>query len=178
MTKLNAMGGSAYHRAKLIDNFLAHIGDWWLVGTGSSEGWGFLTEDVANQFLYIGSAGGILGIILYLWIFVVAFKRIGYSLQMPSAPVYCKFLLWALGSILVAHLITFLGTAYWDQMRFILYLHFAMTASTTSLINASYPPEDHFEHSDDELSKEPTLHALLSNVGVAKLGIRQIQITG
>ena len=26
-------GGSGWHRAMLIDNFIRHFGDWWLVGT-------------------------------------------------------------------------------------------------------------------------------------------------
>lgn len=161
MARLNPMGGSAYHRARLMDHFVAHLDDWWLFGTRSNAQWGYLTEDVANYFLYIGAAGGILGILLFVWIFVIAFKRIGFSLQLPNAPADCKFLLWAFGSILVAHLVTFVGTSYWDQMRFILYLHFAMIASTSSLVSSIDAPEDHAEQSNEEISKEPALNVHL-----------------
>jgi hypothetical protein len=36
-----AGGSSGYHRAMLIDTFLRHFGDWWLLGTKDAFSWGW-----------------------------------------------------------------------------------------------------------------------------------------
>jgi hypothetical protein len=53
-----SMGGSGYHRAMLIDNFIHHFGEWWLVGTQNNAAWGFDMWDVDNAYVAAGSAGG------------------------------------------------------------------------------------------------------------------------
>lgn len=134
--RLNPMGGSAYHRAKLIDHFVANFGEWWLFGTRDNAEWGgggYMTHDVANHLLRMGTAGGILAIIIFLITFVVAFKGIGRLVAESKTPPASRFLLWALGGVLFAHLVTFIGLSYWDQMRFVLYVHIGLVASAISI---------------------------------------------
>ena len=137
LTRFNAMGGSAYHRAKLIDHFVANFGEWWLVGTRSNADWGgggFMMLDVANHFLRMGTNGGILAILIFLLMFATAFKSIGQLIREPATPESWKFMLWAFGCVLFAHLVNFFGISYWDQMRYILYVHFAIIAATIAII--------------------------------------------
>ena len=52
-------GNSAYHRAMLVDQFVKHFWDWWLIGVPSTKTWGWDMWDQANQFVAEGFSGGL-----------------------------------------------------------------------------------------------------------------------
>ena len=90
----------------------------------------------------MGTNGGILAILIFLLMFASAFKSIGQLIREPATPTSWKFMLWAFGCVLFAHLVNFFGISYWDQMRFILYVHLAMIAAAISIIqNLNYSHE-------------------------------------
>src|SRR5438445_275260 len=70
-------GASAFHRYELLDSFIRHAGDWWLIGTESTEGWGYLTDDVAITYCIIAKHAGILGLFLFIRLFILGFRDIG-----------------------------------------------------------------------------------------------------
>ncbi len=49
---------SGYHRAMLVDTFIRHFGEWWLIGTNNNANWGFDMWDLSNQFVAEGVTGG------------------------------------------------------------------------------------------------------------------------
>ncbi len=51
-------GSSSYHRAELIDLFIRHFFEWWLIGIKSSGAWGWDMWDTQNQFVNVGESGG------------------------------------------------------------------------------------------------------------------------
>ena len=51
---------SSYHRYMLIDNFIRHFGDWWLLGNRNYASWGFDMWDTCNQYVVYGLSGGLL----------------------------------------------------------------------------------------------------------------------
>lgn len=134
--RLNPMGGSAYHRARLVDLYLIRIDEWWLFGTRSNTEWtgSGMTHDVANHLLRIATDGGLLALIIFLLVIFSALKVITGLLRDGRTSEESKVMLWALGALLFTHFVTFYGISYWGQMRFVLPMHLALVASSTVII--------------------------------------------
>src|ERR1035438_4426749 len=47
-------GSSGYHRAELVDNFIRHFTEWWLIGTDNAGNWGWDLWDQQNQYVQTG----------------------------------------------------------------------------------------------------------------------------
>lgn len=110
-------GSDGWHRSFLIDRAIFNFFDWWLVGTKSTESWGFSLWDITNQYIFEGTRGGILTMLLFITIIVRCFRAVGRSVRaaetqyLPS--VYLS--IWALGAALIAHVVTFFSVSYFDQ---------------------------------------------------------------
>lgn len=109
------LGGSGYHRAMLIDTFVRHFFDWFLIGTRDNRNWGYEMFDVDNAYVGAGLTGGLLGFILFLAIFVYGYKMIGEARSAAEESRRDARFIWAIGSALFANSIAFLGIAYFDQ---------------------------------------------------------------
>lgn len=135
-------GSTGYHRAYLIDRALANLSDWWLVGTKSTVLWADPDQhlfDVTNQYLVLGSRGGVITMMLFIWIIVRCFRAVGLSLRAAELREsrYRQFTVWALGAALFAHTITYLSVSYFDQNIVNWYLLLAMISSVNgSLVTA------------------------------------------
>jgi hypothetical protein len=126
------LGGSGYHRAMLIDNFVRNIGDWWLVGTQNNANWGWDMWDVDNTFVVAGQSGGLVTFILYLAIFVYAYKFIGAARKRAELAAQDERLIWALGSTLFATTVAYFGIVYFDQSFLLWYGLLAMIAAASA----------------------------------------------
>jgi hypothetical protein len=125
-------GGSAGHqRAELIDNFVNHFGDWWLIGTKDNGSWGFLMMDVSNQYVAAGESGGLVSLICIIAVITLAFKRIGNARRVVQdrSGEWCP---WLLGSALFAHTVAFFGISYFDQTQYAWYALLAMISAVTT----------------------------------------------
>jgi hypothetical protein len=131
-------GSDGWHRAYLIDRAVANFADWWLVGTKSTEAWGYSLWDVTNQFIVEASNGGLITLILFITIIVRCFRTVGLRVrQTEGEPHRWRFLFWALGASLLAHVTTYMSISYFDQNIVNWYLLLAMIATGTAL------PETH-----------------------------------
>ena len=108
-------GSSGYHRYILVDRFFRHVGDWWLLGTRNGGDWGYLSYDIANQYVGIGESAGLIPFILFVAVIVYAFKYLGRARQAAEAANHRHFL-WAIGCALLAHVVAFFGLSYFDQL--------------------------------------------------------------
>lgn len=132
--RVNVIGGSSgYHRYVLVDEFLRHWGEWWLIGSKNYSDWGFLTADVANQYVSVGETAGLLPFVLYLSIFVCAFKYLGRARKLCAADRGQQLFIWSLGCALLAHAIAFFGITYFDQMVVAWYTFLAMISAVAVL---------------------------------------------
>lgn len=133
--RVNVIGGSSgYHRFVLVDEFIRHLRQWWLIGSKDYGNWGFLTGDVANQYVSVGETAGLLPFILYISIFAYAFKYLGRARRVCSDRNQRRFI-WALGCALLAHVVAFFGVTYFDQMVVAWYAFLAMISAVTK-----FPP--------------------------------------
>jgi small-conductance mechanosensitive channel len=109
------LGGSGWHRAMLIDNFVSHFFDWWLIGTRDNANWGWSMWDVDNAYVGAGFMGGVIGFILFVAVFVIAYRMIGAAREKAEEANGDPRLIWAIGAALFANTIAFFGIVYFDQ---------------------------------------------------------------
>lgn len=126
------LGGSGYHRAMLIDTFVRHFGDWWLIGTRNNAMWGYDMWDVDNAYVAAGLGGGLLTFIAFIAILVYAYKIVGKSRKLGGLPRNDQRLVWAIGASLFANTVGFFGIFYFDQGILLWYALLAMVSATAA----------------------------------------------
>jgi hypothetical protein len=130
-------GGTGWHRAELIDQFVRHFGEWWLIGTTQNAYWGRYMWDSDNGYVKAGVEGGVITFILFLTLFVRAYRRIGVGRRMVVNDRRHERLIWALGACLFANTVAFFGIIYFDQSVIAWYAVLVMiSAATASLLDA------------------------------------------
>ena len=122
-------GGTGWHRYRLIDGFLRHIPDWFLVGTRSTGKWGWGLQDVTNQYVLEGVRGGILRFVLFIALIVMGFRGVGRWVKGLAESSYEHLLAWSLGVSLFAHCLMFIGVSYFGQSWVAFYLLLAVLGS-------------------------------------------------
>jgi hypothetical protein len=125
---------SSYHRYQLVDQFISHVGDWWLWGTNTNDAWGAALVDTSNAYVQEGVMGGILTLSFFIVLIARSFGKIGtarrkVAVQFPRQ----EKLLWLLGSALFANVVAFFGIYYFDQTRVAWLALLAMISAATSV---------------------------------------------
>jgi hypothetical protein len=110
-TYANPLGGTGWHRARLIDLAIEHFNEWWLMGYGERDpGWGDELgnswTDITNQYIIAGVQCGIAGVIVLVGYLVVSLRTIMqcYKIEKDYA---AKSIFWALGSLIIGFMIAF-----------------------------------------------------------------------
>lgn len=109
-------GSSGFHRAQLVDVFINHFPDWWLVGTSDTWSWGWDLWDQQNQFVSIGENGGLAALLAFIVMIVYLYRSIGLVIE-RSVHLKMDVALWLVGCALFAHLVAFFGVNYFDQVK-------------------------------------------------------------
>jgi len=142
----NPIGGSWWHRAKLIDCAVEHFGEWFLAGyRGKDPGWGAYLgsdhTDVTNEFILAGVKYGILGVIALCSVLVVIFSNL-IRLYHSAADLQSKSLIWAFGSSIAATVVVFMSVSFFGQMITLLYFVFGMIGSATCIADYKVPTQN------------------------------------
>lgn len=118
IARIDVIGASSgFHRANLIDTFIRHSSDWWLVGRKMTEDWGWDMWDLSNQFVAEGETGGLATFILFILIVSRSFGRIGTAVKRSVGFRNKEWYLWLIGCTIFAHVVSFFGVSYWDQTQ-------------------------------------------------------------
>lgn len=126
----DVIGGGGYWRAKLIDQFVTHYSEWWLIGTDYTAHWsptgnGLPTfpdhMDLTNQFVAEGVAGGLLRVILFVAVIVVSFRCAGRISSNQAFDKGTQIIFWSLGSSLCAFCLAFISVSNSAQNSVIYY---------------------------------------------------------
>jgi len=133
----NPLGGSGWHRARIIDVAIETFGEWWFLGYGGEDsGWGerlgTVVPDVTNEFAIVGIQYGILGVIGLCAIFACALRMLARLYKQLDEPVL-KSWCWALGATLAAVIVTFMSVGFFGQTQTIFYCILGMTGSMPTL---------------------------------------------
>jgi len=146
-------GSSSYHRFMLVDGFIRHFGDWWLLGTKSNADWGWCMWDQANQYVAVGQTSGLLPFLCFLTIITYGFGYVGRARRAPGIDKRTRLFLWAVGAALFANVVAFFGISYFDQTIVAWYALLGMIAAA-----AGQKAPVHSEHQVPEFSSlQPNL---------------------
>jgi hypothetical protein len=136
-------GNSGYHRAELIDQCIRHFSDWWLVGTNLASTFGDDMWDLSNQFVAEAETGGLLTFILFVMIISRSFSRIGIARKLvenddkESNQPRQEWFMWFLGIALFAHVVSYFGISYFDNIKIYWCAYLAMVMAATAPILAT-----------------------------------------
>lgn len=121
---------SGYHRAVIIDQFIRHFFDWWLVGVRSTGAWGWDLWDVQNTFVNVGESGGLAALVCLILLICRCFSRIGNA-RKAAADLQQQFCLWCVGAALFANIMAFFGIYYYDQSKVGWFMLLAIVSAVT-----------------------------------------------
>lgn len=133
----NIFGGGGHYRSALIDAFVNHFNEWWLIGTTYTVHWmptGLASNpkmtDMVNHYVAQGVAGGVLCLILFIWLIVECFRAAGSAIL--DEDMYSRseqYMIWSLGCALLGHVASFFSVSYFDQINIALYFVVGMIAA-------------------------------------------------
>ncbi len=83
--------------------------------------------------MLVAVEGGLVTLVLFIAVIVLCYKGIGRGLGVMGTQWRKRILLWALGASLFAHLVSFWGVSYFDQIIVAWYLLLAMISTAGSL---------------------------------------------
>lgn len=133
-TKINPTGDSAtYFRYVLVDSFVRHWRDWWLIGATETYTWriglGDLgLSDLVNQFVAEGVGGGVLQLGSFVAAIAVGFRYLT-RLVGAARDAEDRRASWQVGVSLLVHVCNFLGVSYYGQVTFSWWMTLAFCAS-------------------------------------------------
>ena len=127
-------GSSSWHRAAIVDLFIRHFSNWWLIGTKEAGEWGFGMWDTQNQFVSIGESGGLAALVLIIMMISHCFRRLGQARKVLRGDNEKEWILWFLGAALFSHVVGFFGVNYFDQTVFAWFAVLAMISAATAPI--------------------------------------------
>jgi hypothetical protein len=107
---------SGEQRYMLVDMTMKHIPAWFLIGTPSYTSWGWDSWDLCNQFVVVALTGGMLTLFFYIGIFSRGFGSLGKARKRVSGQRHQEWLLWSLGSALLATVVAHFGINYMAQL--------------------------------------------------------------
>ncbi len=134
----DTLGGAGWHRAALIDSAIKHFDEWWLAGYGTEDpDWGrdlgMAFTDVTNEFVLAGVRYGILGIVVLSGVLITALHGVVRTYKETTDP-ELKSLCWALGTILVSVIITWMSVSFFGQIVSLFYCALGIIGSSSKFI--------------------------------------------
>jgi hypothetical protein len=120
---------SGYHRAELVNQFIRHFWDWWLIGVKDTSSWGLDMWDAQNQYVNVGEAGGLLALIFFILVISRSFGMLGDARRVIDGDKDKEWMLWCLGSAMFANVVGFFGVNYFDQSRVWWFILLAMISA-------------------------------------------------
>jgi hypothetical protein len=126
-------GSTGWHRSFLIDNFIWRFDEWFLVGTRFTSTWGSGLADQTNQYVSVGVSGGLLTLVFFLLVVKRSFAGLREAMDVVGQSLGWQRARWALGSALFAHLVAFMGVAYFGQLADVWYLFLGMVSAVSRI---------------------------------------------
>jgi hypothetical protein len=133
IARIDIVGGSSgYHRAMLVNDFITHFRDWWMIGTTENARWGSTMWDLCNQYVAEGQLGGLATFLCFVGLIYICFSRIGTARQSVEMDRRKEWYFWLLGATLFSHVVGFFGISYFDQTRVSWFALLAMIIAATA----------------------------------------------
>jgi hypothetical protein len=123
-------GGTGYHRVYLIDSAIRYFGEWWMIGTKITAHWMPYVlpidpnnVDITNQYILVGIEGGIVSVILFLYLLVKCFRGVGSATKhYCNQSSWLAIFVWSLGVSLFTYVVSFISVSMFDFMEIYFYM--------------------------------------------------------
>jgi hypothetical protein len=112
---------TSYHRYYLIDQAIWRFNEWWLLGTKSTEHWGWGMWDITNKYVQVAVEGGLLTLVVFIMLIVFGFRYVGLSVKSEGS-IDTAFVCFTFGVAWFAHSVTFIGMTYFQSQILINWL--------------------------------------------------------
>ena len=130
------IGGTGYHRYRLIDAFVNNFSEWVLLGSRNMAYWGWGLQDITNQFVLEGVNGGLLGLTCFVLLLARLYGGAGLATRfaLTRAPLprptrqLRAYLSWGLGATLTVHMVAFISVSYFGQVLTLFFMALTMIA--------------------------------------------------
>jgi len=134
--------GGGWHRGNLIDQFVNHFREWWLLGMPIENTWDWAATrmpwggvDVTNEYVSVGLNGGLISLILFILVLFKCYQLLGITMEKIRVDSQNtkreELLLWALGCTLFSHTMNLISVTYWDQSYVMWYMLLAVISGLT-----------------------------------------------
>lgn len=123
-------GSTGWHRSRLLESSIEHLGEWWFMGTDYTRHWmpyGLASVpehcDLTSYYVHLGVIGGLPLTLALIAILARSFGLLGRRMrELRASDAPYELLLWCAGCTLFAHTITFFTISYFDQLYVFFYL--------------------------------------------------------
>ena len=140
IARVNIFSGSTgWHRFLLIDRTILHFKEWALIGCKGIEHWGIWAGDITNQFIIEGVTGGLITMLIFIFMIGYAVRISGSSSLIPQ-PSQNRWICWAMCVSILGHCVSFFGVSYFGQITMLLYFHFACVNFVSERRNTAISP--------------------------------------
>jgi hypothetical protein len=164
---------SGFHRAELVDQFINHFRDWWLIGTKDTADWGEDIWDTQNEYVSVGETGGLLAFIFLIAMISRMYARIGNARKRCRSS-RDEWYMWLLGAAVFSNCVAFIGVNYFDQSKVGWFLLIAMvSAATAPFLVKKKAPVDVPAEGPGVLSAEPELVPVSNLPGAEMPGLSE-----
>jgi hypothetical protein len=154
IARVDVIGGSSGdHRYQLVNQFINHFDQWWLLGTKLVAHWGFEMADLSNQYVELGVTGGLATLVCFIGILVCGFSQLGKARKASEGNDAKQRFYWVLGAALFSNTVAFFGISYFDQIIVAWYTLLAFIACSTAEV---------LSHSAEKVLDEPMIGAPVS----------------
>ena len=135
LNRVKIFGASTgYHRLMLFSSFVDNLDEWWLWGGKSPGEWGEGLHDLTNWFVRVGVDGGLISVIILIWIILLCFWRVEQVMMLLDNSKNMQKIVWSIGASLFAHFVSFFGVSYFDQIIVLWYLLIGTISSLVVLV--------------------------------------------
>jgi hypothetical protein len=141
ITRIDFTGSSTgWHRAELIKQTIAHLSEWWIVGTlytrhwmATGVSWSPDHADITSQYIGYAVGGGLMSVGLFVLALGVSFDYVGRAMRAEvNGSVDRQKFIWAIGAALFAQAASCVSVSYFDQSFVFLFLNLAIIGSLWS----------------------------------------------
>ena len=131
----NPLGGTGWHRGRLIDAAVKTFGEWCLLGYGGRDpGWGQYTgmtwTDITNQYLLVAAQSGLGGLVAFCIMLLVAVSGLLTALKRTDNA-WMASAIWAMFCVQGGLVVVFVSVSLSGQPVSLFYGFLAITASLT-----------------------------------------------
>ena len=141
-------GGGGWHRSYLMQQAINDFDKWWLGGMPldlTLSWFPYLilnAADITNVYVAFGIDGGLMAIVLFVLVFIIAFKYVGHAAaamrSLGTAGHCSELIVWGLGAALAGHMVNFISITYFDQsMTFWLFELAAVSGVAATSLSSS-----------------------------------------